>query len=243
MGKMASPRQFERIIDLARGDLESPDFQRWHAEVARKLLAEALAGRPGTVVRTTVDGRVGASEDTVKLFGTIRYDFSALGNAVQEVLDWLIAEGSKVGAEYANSFFVGVLKSERQKAKPGKGGKREWTRFAPEGRMIPAKRWGANSRGIPADAAFVIGNGQPYNRKVDVQMMGSQPMSFSIGAMIFERAAVYLRAKHPELVVQRVYNLFFDADPNTGEPRWIIRRGPGTGKQVYSPGLILRSGA
>jgi hypothetical protein len=238
MGKMASPRQFERIIDLARGDLTSPEFQKWHAEVARKLLAEELAAMAvKPTVQTVVDGRVDASEDTVKLYGTIRYNFGTLGNAVQEVLDWLIAEGSKVGAEYANSFFVAVLKSETQ----GKG-KRTFTSFAPEGRMIPAKRWAASSRGIPADASFIIGNGQPYNRKVDIQMIGAEKLHFSIGDMIWDRAAVYIRAKHPDLVAQRVYNLFFDADPNTGEPRWITKRGPNRGKPVHSPGLILRRG-
>lgn len=240
MGKTSNPREFNRIIELANADLKAPEFQKWHAEVARKLLAETLAERnPKPEVRTTVDGRVGASEDSVKLYGVITYDFLNLGTAVQEVIDWLVAEGSKVGTEYANSFFVAVLKQERKAAG---GGRKAWTAFSPEGRMIPAKKFGAQSRSLPADAAFVIGNGQPYNRKVDVQMMGKEPMSFSIGSMIFERAAVYIRSRHPEMVAQRVYNLFFDADPNTGEPRWITRRGPRAGQQVHSPGLIVRRG-
>jgi hypothetical protein len=238
MGTMASPRQFERIIDLARGDLTSPEFQKWHAEVARQLLAETLAGMAAKpAVQTVVDGRVDAVEDSVKLYGTIRYNFITLGNAVQEVLDWLVAEGSRVGPEYGNGFFVAVLKA----GKAGKGG-RPFTAFAPAGRMIPARQFAASSRGLPTDAEFIIGNGVPYNRKVDVQMVGGQRMSFGIGAMIFDRAAAFVRARHPDLVAQRVHNLFFDADPATGEPRWIIRRGRNAGKPVQSPGLVIRRG-
>lgn len=235
---MANTRQFERTLDLAVKDLQSPAIQKWHAQVARQLLAEEMAAKSTTPkVITLVDGREGAAEESVKFPGTIRYEFVQTSQAIEAVVNWLLAEGAKVGPKYVAGFFVAVLKSETQK-KTGRGGGRSFQTYAAEGRMIPAKTFSASS--APDDAEFIIGNAEPYNRLVDIQLAGSDPVAFRLDDMIWDRAALWTQNRYPELAARRAWNLLFDGHPTSAEGRWILKRGKNAGKQVQSPGLVVR---
>lgn len=218
------PKSFEAVIDLARDDLTGDAFRAWHASVARRGLAEFLGGTDTRRVDTFVDGRRGASEDTVKLYGVIRYEFSRAAAVVRQVLDWLINEGNKVSPKYGESFAVGVIKAGAATALRGGEGA--------EGRLIPARQFNPDSRGIPTDAAFIIVNTRSWSRKVDVQMIGLQAMVFSIPPMILERAAERFRAQHRELIFKRWYTSTF-----TGQ--YILKTGKRRGEPVHSPALII----
>jgi hypothetical protein len=237
---MAGGQSFERVINLMRADLTSPEFQKWHAEVARLTLAEELASRDDDPeVTTIVDGRIGASEDSVKLHGVIVYELVRNSRAIGDLLKWLQAEAGKLSPKYARSLFVGVLKETAHTRAKGRG-KKHWTTFGAEGRMIPASKFSAASRGLPPDASFIIGASVPWNRKADVQMIGRERMKFSVDDMIWDRAALWINAHFPEYSARRVWNLQFDADPATGAARWTLRTGPKRGSKVESPGLVVR---
>jgi hypothetical protein len=224
------PRSIERVLELQRADIGAPEFQKWHAAVARteKAIALAQAGDDPRV-ETFVDGRKDADESSVRYRGVIRYEFIRSAQAVADVLGWLRAEGNKVSTKYGEAFAVGVIKAIDLKLRSGTvirtaGG---------EGRMIPAARFNPNSKGIPADAGFIIVNTKSWSRKVDVQMIGMKPMVFSIPPFIMERAAVWLRSRNPELVVRRWYTSEF-----TGQ---YILQSPGrrSGERVHSPALLI----
>lgn len=230
---------FEQVIELSRRDIGSPEFERWHANVARAGLAEHLSLRgDDPEVMTIVDGRVGASEDSVRLHGIIRYELNRTSAAIPDLLRWLQAEAAKVSPKYARSFFVGVLEERNHTRARGRG-KKHWTTYGAEGRVIPADQFAAGSRGLPADASFVIGNSVPWNRMVDVQMIGHERMRFSIPDGIYDRAALWLRSRFPEWSARRIWNLSFEGNPGTGESRWILKNGPRRGSPVQSPGLIV----
>lgn len=224
------PRSLEHTIDLMRGDIAGDEFRKWHALVARTALAEHLAevgDRPR--VERFVDGRKDAVEESVSYGGTIRYEFVRAAIGVEEVLRWLIAEGNKVSTKYGDAFAVGVLATGPVKFAGGPA----ITLPTGEARMIPARQFRANSPGIPADAGFIIVNTQSWSRKVDVQMIGRQPMIFSIPQFIMERAAMWLRARHPELVVKRWYTSEFSGQYRLKTP------GRRAGERVHSPALLI----
>jgi hypothetical protein len=233
MARSAQQVAFEKVFDFAVRDLQPPEFQRQLAAFARRTLAEHLAHRPDKPsVATRVDGVLGAAEESVRFGGVIRYEFGSGAKVVEETLKWLISEGAKVGQKYAQSFFVGVLKSTVQKAKAGRGGKREWDSFEAEGRMIPAQNFAASSRALPPDASYIIGNSQPFNRKVDVQLVGTDPVNFSIPDMIYDRAAMAMGGRFPGFSVRRVYTMTFSG-------QYVLQTGRRAGLPVHSPGLII----
>lgn len=223
-------KSIERVLELQRDDISPPEFMKWHAAVARTEKAIALLQSPDEPrVETYVDGVHNAPEDSVKYQGVIRYEFVRSMQGVSDVLAWLRAEGNKVSPKYGEAFAVGVIKSIDLKLRSGTvirtaGG---------EGRLIPAARFNPNSKGIPADAGFIIVNTKSWSRKVDVQMIGMKPMVFSIPQFIMERAAVWLRSKHPELIVRRWYTSEF-----TGQ---YVLKSPGrrSGERVHSPALLI----
>lgn len=224
----SNARAFERQIQLAVNHLKPPEFQKVVARQAREILAEHMAGMPtDTQVRTIVDGRVGAREESVRYGGVIRYEFGAIARVVQECLDWLRSEASKVGQKYASAFFVGILKQESAVSRG-----RRVESFSMEGRKIPASRFGAASRALTGNEQFIIGNERPENRKIDVQLMGFETIRFAIDDMIYDRCALAFKGRFPGFDIRRVYTLQF-----TGQ--WILVHGPRAGRPVHSPGLVI----
>lgn len=207
---------FERVIDLAIANVSPPEFQKIHARIAREALAEHLATvEPDPQVERFVDGREGVSEDAVKLYGVIRYEFVRLGQIVAEALKWLIEHSPKSHSarrtshakHYDESFFVGV-----------------------NGKKIPADKFRPDL--VPPGAEIYIGNDAPYNRMIDVQTRGKQKLKVSVEPFIFERATQVLRKRYLDLDVKRVYTITF---PDQYE----LRRGKRAGRPVQSPALIL----
>jgi len=63
-------------------------------------------------------------------------------------------------------------------------------------------------------------------------MISMKPMVFSIPPFIMERAAVWLRARHPELVVRRWYTSEFGG-------QYELKTGRRAGQRVHSPALLI----
>src|SRR3546814_10310043 len=98
---------FECMSDLAVAAVTPPELQRLQARVARETLAEHLATLPRRPpVKTIVDGRAGASEDSVKAYGRIRYEFGFL----QEIAPLALEHARKVSpldsGRYRDSWLV-----------------------------------------------------------------------------------------------------------------------------------------
>ena len=107
MARRPSTAAFERVIALSIARVQPPEVQKLHATIARQGLAEHLAtltGKPN--VRIIVDGRIGASEDSVRPYGVIRYEFDNL----REAAIFAQAELSKLSpvasGTYSKSWFL-----------------------------------------------------------------------------------------------------------------------------------------
>lgn len=176
---------FEKVLDLAIANVSPPEFQKIHARIAKKALADHLAKvDPDPQVERFVDGRQGLAEEQVKLYGVIRYEFVRLGQIVAEALKWLIEHSPKESGEYKNSFYVGV-----------------------NGKLIPAANF--NPKAVPSDAEIVVGNKAPYHRKLDVQTIGKKPIKVSVEPFLMERAAQMIRRRYLDVDCKRVYTMQF----------------------------------
>jgi hypothetical protein len=100
------PRAFENVITLAIARVKSPEVQRLHARIAREGLAKHLASRDDKPnVTRIVDGRVGASEDTVKPYGVIRYEFDNLRSAALFAMEQIQALVPVLTGRYKGQWF------------------------------------------------------------------------------------------------------------------------------------------
>lgn len=207
------------------------------AKVARERRNALIAsGRASESYRTFVDGREGAAEDTVKPAddGAIVYRFNHLGAVVVYALSYL-REGSpkRSGkpvnpaqgkhAHFRDAFYVGV-----------------------NGKFIMAKDF--NPYAVPPDAEIVIGNVNAYSRKVEIQMVGGQKLSFDIPEDLLWRAAKAVRERYGSQVeVKHVYTM-------SHPKQWLLKReqqwsvGPRAGKSrgragrpVESPAIIIKA--
>lgn len=189
------------------------------AAAARRAVADLVAaGRASKDYETFVDGRKGAAEESVRGTGggVILYHFNYIGAAVQYAVLFLRARspapsGGTKHAPYRDSFFVSV-----------------------NGKMIPWAK--VEPASIPADAEVFIGNMQPYNRLIDVQLAGSKPEKYSVPAGIYDDAARAVKRQFRGTVAaKRLYNISF--------PGQYVLRGRGRTKRiagrVQSPALQL----
>lgn len=158
------------------------------AAVARAALAGLQSsGRASSVYRLSVDGYPATSENTVRGDGTgdILYSFSYTRDAVEFALDFLRARAPVKSGLYARSWYI-----------------------IAGGQFSLASSLDLNS--LPPTGEIIIGNTQPYNRKIDVQRNGAAPLRFSVPpgeyddcvAAIGQRYGNTLRAK-------RVYDYGF----------------------------------
>jgi hypothetical protein len=182
------------------------------ATMAKKGLAELLAsGRASKRYRTFVDGREGAAEETVSGdHGVILYSFQYLGEITQFALGFLMRRSPVKSGAFRDSFFISV-----------------------DGRFIrPAEFQPAS---VPAGAEIIISNTQPYDRKVDVQLVGGQVLRFSVPAGLYDDAVRALRRQYGNIVTaKRLYNVRFPG-------QYILRRGKKAGTPVEAPGLLITS--
>lgn len=116
-GRRGGQRAFEEVIHLAVADVFPPEFEKFHAQVARQARDEWLAKmQVKPVIRTFVDGREGASEDTVMPYGIIRYEFLRL----QQIAVWAYQEAVRLSEKFEKSghykeswFFIEEEKGRR----------------------------------------------------------------------------------------------------------------------------------
>lgn len=108
MARRKSFSNMEKVLRLDLSQVLPPQVQKVHADFARKKLQEHLSGLKGTppAVTTIVDGRRGASEDSVKPYGLIRYEFSWLAEVAQAALDKALEFSPVDSGEYRNSWFM-----------------------------------------------------------------------------------------------------------------------------------------
>lgn len=158
------------------------------ASVARGALADLEAsGRASPRYRLFVDGQPATTESSVRGDGTgqILYSFSYLAEATTFALDFLQARAPAGSGLYRNSFWVGV-----------------------NGAFVLAAAFNPDS--VPPTAEIVIGNTQPYNRKVDVQMNGAKVLHFSVPPGEYADCVTALKRRFGNtLTAKRVYDMNF----------------------------------
>lgn len=180
---------FRQQIKIYTGALTDPGQRSARlAAVARDALAALQAsGRAGPAYTLFVDNRPASSEDSVRGDGTgkILYQFSYIGDAVIFALDFLKARAPSRSGKYRNSFFVGV-----------------------DGRFVNASAFSPDS--VPPTAEIIIGNSQPYNRKVDVQLSGGKVLQFSVPPGEYDDCAAALKQRFGNtLSAKRLYDVNF----------------------------------
>lgn len=180
------------------------------AQIARAGRDDLIAtGRASPYYQTFVDGARGAAEESVRPGGTILYQFGYVATAAVFALNFLRARSPVASGRYRGSFYLGV-----------------------NGRFIPASQFQPKS--VPPDAEIVIGNTQPYSRKIDVQADGDRPLHFSVGPGLFDDAVRATRSAFARTITaQRVYDYNFPG-------KYLLQRTSSRGDtHVQSPALIL----
>ena len=208
---MSSVAQFRRSVDVFVRRSLSPQAQaKMLADTAKKGVADLIAtGRASPDYRRYVDGREGVPEESVKPDGVIVYRFNQLGAITTFALSFLVNRSPIRSGDYRKSFYIGV-----------------------NGKFIPMAQFNPNA--VPPDAEIVIGNTQPYSRKVDVQLVGTRKLSFSVPAGLFDDAAQAVRRRYGALVdAKRVYTM---RHPH----QYTLKRGRRAGKPVESPAIIIK---
>jgi hypothetical protein len=230
-----SGAQFSRELHLAfaPGTMWEEIAQKT-AIYARTSRDELIAaGRFSPAYTTMVNGVLGSKEETLRPDGLIVYRANSIGPAVARALEYLKRNsparrvpqsGShNTGDRFRDSFFAAISRGDQA------------------GRLIPADQFRPELVGADATEAF-IGNLQPFNRLVDVQLEGGRKIQFSIDAGLYDRAATYIRRTYPALDAFRRYDIDFPGKYilQTGQP---TKRRKGRGaKTVNSPALIISTG-
>jgi hypothetical protein len=218
--------QFARELKLAfaPGTLWA-DIVQDLAPLARQDRDDAIrAGEFSAAYTTFVNGREGAIEESLQPGGAIVYRARSLGAAVAMALDYLrrnspdrvTRQGSThpTTTRYRDSFMVGISRGDMA------------------GRAIPAASFDPELVSADATEAFIY-SPLPFSRQVDVQLVGSRRIRFSIEAGLFDRTAAYVRRAYPALYAQRIYNL---DHPGKYRPQ------NAKASAFQSPGVIIRVG-
>ncbi|MDQ1081449.1 hypothetical protein [Pseudoroseomonas cervicalis] len=230
-----SGTRFERDISLwLDRNLSDRALSKRLAAYARRRLDETIASGQGSrAYKRYVDGVLGASEDQVRPDGRIVYEFTYLADATVFALGYLMQRSPVKSGRFRSSFYLGISR--------GQGGRAQ--REVTGGRFIPAATF--NPQTMSADAfEVVIGNTQPYSRKVDVQLVGLRRLRFEVPAGMFEDAARAVNGQFGNSVrARRVYTMRFPGQYRLQQPQYRkdaphrIKRG--VGDFVESPALII----
>lgn len=134
-----------RQIRLWRDQTLSPAAASHYLATVARQKRDALiaAGDAAPTYDTYVDGRHGASEDTVRPEGAILYVFNLLGQAATYGLNFARERSPRDSGDYRLAWFVAV----------------------------DGQRWTGNLNDIPAGSEVMITNPLPYARKIDVGHM------------------------------------------------------------------------
>lgn len=122
-------------------NLSPPQLSHVLASAARKARDELISsGQASPSYTTFVDGRRGASEDTVRLDGAILYKFNLLGLAATFAITYCIARSPVDSGDYRKAWFIAV----------------------------DGKPYLFDLSDIPAGSEVIVSNPMPYARKIDV---------------------------------------------------------------------------
>jgi hypothetical protein len=170
---------------------------------------------------TFVDGRPADTE--AGAHRSIEYQYNALPDVVTFALAFLRARSPVGHGTYRDSFYIGV-----------------------DGRFVSAAQFSADS--VPHTAEIVIGNTQPYSRKIDVQFNGTRALHFTVPAGLFDDTVSAVKGRFGNILgtVKRVYDIDFPGKyrlqhhqrRHTGKRAGRIVRGAGSYTQ--SPALVIR---
>ena len=182
------------------------------ARAAKSKLNELIgSGRASRDFRRYVDGREGVAEEAVgpAPSGQIVYRFNALAAVATFALSFLVSRSPRQSGRFRQGFYLGV-----------------------DGKFVPMQQF--NPKAVTADVReIVIGNREPYSRKVDVQLIGTQPIHFSVPAGLFDDGVAAIKRQFGPIVdVKRVYTMQFPG-------QYVLRRGRRAGKPVHSPALVI----
>lgn len=215
---------FSRTIEIVvRKDLDPVAAAHDFAQRARAgIEAEISAGAFPRDHKTFVDGRQGVPEAAVKPGGAIVYEGSYSAEVVTYALAFLRARSPRGkrgdGRAYRDSFYVAVN-----------------GRYIAPGQFDPAK--------VPEGAEIIIGNTQPYSRKVDVQQIGLRRLRFSTAPNLFADAVRAINGQFGNFVsAKRVYTMEFPGQYRLrrAQTRKSGATKRGAGALVESPAIVIK---
>jgi hypothetical protein len=208
---------FKRSVDVFISGGLSPAARSAQLARAAEEGTKGLiqAGRASRRYVRQVDGKEGAPASSVRPDGIIVDRFSYLGEAAAFALAFLQARAPKGSGTYRTSFYLGLS--------PSIGG---------DGKFVMAAQF--NPDAVTTDIEeIVIGNIQPYSRKVDVQLIGTRALRFSVPAGLFEDTRGAVRRRFGNFAdARRVYTRNFPG-------QYMLRGGKRPGKPVESPALVI----
>lgn len=199
------------------------------AALSARLEAVAIEARTEAVASgdapprwaTFVDGR--PADDESGALRSIEYQYNALPDVVTFALAFLRARSPADSGRYRDSFYIGI-----------------------DGRFVTGAQ--VEPESIPHTAEIVIGNTQPYSRKIDIQMNGTRVLHFSVPPGLFDDAVSAVKGRFGNILgtVKRVYDIDFPGKyrlhhhqrRHTGKRAGQIVRAAGAYTQ--SPALVIR---
>lgn len=129
---------------FADRNMSPAGLSRHLAAIARQTRNDLIAsGRASPIYSTTVDGREGAVEETVRPNGVIVYRFSSLPDIIAFLLGFLVAGSARESGAFAGAWALAV----------------------------DGKRWAGSLDDIPPRARIMIVNPAPYSRKLETGAM------------------------------------------------------------------------
>lgn len=179
------------------------------AKAAKEGTAELIAsGRASPRFTRYVDGKRDAAAESVKPGGVIVDVFDYMADIIGFALGYL--QKRSPGDDFRQSFFLGL-----------------------DGKMVPASAFNPTTMGV-VEMVF-IGNTQPYNRLVDVQLAGTQKVRWSVPDDMYQDCAVAIGRRFGNSVnAYRNYNVDFPG-------KYVLQTGPRKDKPVQSPALIIEA--
>ena len=224
---------FSQALQLAVADTLSPDTrQKALAVEARRLRDETIkSGQGSPLFRTIVDRKEGVPEEAVNPEnGEIRYLFNHMPDVVRDAITLLIMRSpprsgrpdnprtGKFGS-YRDNFYVSV-----------------------NGNFEMAESFDQSK--VEMGQTVYIGNTAPYARKVDVQLIGTKKLSFSVPPHIFDDVVDELKRRYGNIArFWRHYTRTFpgqnrlrQAQMRSDAPHRVKRS---AGQLVESPVLVI----
>jgi hypothetical protein len=194
---------FGRIVDLGaflKRDLEqltAEEVKRAHIRVARQLKAEVIADapvRPG--VTTIVDGRQGATEESVRPFGVIAYRFAYWGETLRATIEFARSISPVLSGLYRDSWFAladGVLVTDLNNP--------------------------------PEAEEYIVTNDQPYARVIEVGTKGKKKFRAGVHVAEKTAVAMRQRFGNSVQTSVRFLNLSGSGSGRAAPVPWVTRRG------------------